>query len=305
LEPEDRNRLKGFLINKFHGDPALFAEARKFLETKTATPCLGVVPHFPAAARLPAEDAVALEKNLASHSGDYRIAVLRLPRIANFDDLDPLRMEPGVVLRFVQTGEPIPADARLVIIPGSKSTMADLAALRREGWDIDLAAHVRRGGYVLGLCGGYQLLGRFIHDPGRLEGQAGTVAGLGHLDAEATLVADKTLTRVTATHVPTGTMMTGYEIHLGKTTGPDCARPFARIGAAPDGAISADGRIAGTYVHGCFASDDFRRAFLAGLGASTSDLRYEQRVEQSLDALAAHLERHLDIDRILALAEPV
>jgi adenosylcobyric acid synthase len=305
LPPADRNRLKGFVINKFNGDMELFSEGQTFLESETGTPCLGVVPHLPEAANLPAEDAVALEEALASHSGDYRISVLRLPRIANFDDLDPLRLEPGVSLRLVLPGEPIPAETHLVIIPGSKSTMADLAALRREGWDIDLAAHVRRGGRVLGLCGGYQMLGRLIHDPEALEGQPGTAPGLGHLDVETTLLSDKTLTRVTATHVPTATPMTGYEIHLGQTAGPDCARPFAMIGDTPDGAIGADGRIMGTYVHGCFGGDDFRRAFLAGLGASTSDLRYEQRIDESLETLAAHLERHLDLDRLLALAETV
>ncbi|MBC8038890.1 MAG: cobyric acid synthase [Rhizobiales bacterium] len=304
LQPEDRSRLKGFIINKFHGDIELFSEGRSFLETETGTPCLGIVPHLSDAANLPAEDAVALEETVTNGSGDWKISVLRLPRIANFDDLDPLRMEPGVTLHFVQPGEPIPGDTRLVIVPGSKSTIADLAALRKEGWGIDLAAHVRRGGHVLGLCGGYQMLGRVIHDPNGLEGVAGTVPGLGHLDVESTLLSDKTLTRVTATHVSTGQAVNGYEIHLGQTAGPDCARPFAMIGNTPDGATSADGRIIGTYVHGCFSGDDFRRAFLASLGAS-SDLRYEQRVEQSLEALAAHLERHLDLDRILSLAEPV
>ncbi len=304
LPPEDRARLKGFIINKFHGDADLFSEGRRFLETKTGTPCLGIVPHLPEASNLPAEDAVALEETVATRSGDCQIAVLRLPRIANFDDLDPIRMESGITLRFVQSGEPIPTDARLVIIPGSKSTMADLAALRSEGWDIDLAAHIRRGGHVLGLCGGYQMLGCLIHDPKGLEGPAGSIAGLGHLNVESTLLPDKTLARVKAIHVPTGRALTGYEIHLGETSGPDCSRPFAMIGDNPDGAISADARITGTYVHGCFAGDDFRAAFLASLGAS-SDLRYEQQIEQSLEALAAHLERHLDLDQILALAEEV
>jgi adenosylcobyric acid synthase len=304
LPPADRNRLKGFIINKFHGDAELFSEGQRFLEAETGTPCLGIVPYLRAAANLPAEDAVILEQIIANCYGDCRISVLRLPRIANFDDLDPLRMEPGVALHFVQPGEPIPADTRLVIIPGSKSTMADLAALRREGWDVDLAAHIRRRGHVLGLCGGYQMLGRMIHDPEGLEGPAGSVSGLAHLDVETTLNSGKTLTCVTATHVPSGQAVRGYEIHLGKTTGPDCARPFAMIGNSPDGAISGDGRIAGTYLHGCFSGDDFRRAFLATLGAP-SDLQYEQQIEQSLEALAAHLERHLDLDRILALAEPV
>ncbi len=304
LPLEDRVRLKGFIINKFHGDAELFREGREFLERQTGTPCLGIVPHLPEAANLPAEDAVALEESTANRSTDYQITVLRLPRIANFDDLDPLRMEPGVTLRFIQPGDVIPGNAHLVIIPGSKSTISDLAVLRHEGWDIDLAAHIRRGGHVLGLCGGYQMLGCLIHDPEGLEGLAGTVAGLGHLDVETTLLPDKTLTRVAATHLPTGQKLSGYEIHLGSTVGPDSSRPFATIGDSPDGAMSKDGRVSGTYIHGCFSGDDFRAAFLASLGVS-SDLRYEHRIEESLEALASHLERHLDLGRILAMATPV
>ena len=305
LPSEDRNRLKGFLINKFHGDVDLFSEGRTFLETRTGTPCLGIIPHFAPARNLPAEDAVALEETLASDSGDCRIAVLRLPRIANFDDLDPLRLESSVTVTFVNPGEVIPADTRLVIIPGSKSTMADLAALRREGWDIDLSAHVRRGGLVLGLCGGYQMLGRMVHDPAGLEGTAGSVPGLGLLDVETTLAPDKTLTRVSGTHVPTGTDLSGYEIHLGQTAGRDCQRPFAMIGGKPDGALSPGGQVMGTYLHGCFASDSFRSAFLGSLGAKASSLRFDELVERTLDGLAAHLETHLDLDRIWSLAEPV
>ncbi len=305
LPPEDRVRLKAFLINKFHGDPDLFSEGRSFLEQRTGTPCLGVVPHFADARALPAEDAVALEETLASSSNGTRISVLRLPRIANFDDLDPLRLEPGVTLTFVHPGEPIPADSRLVIIPGSKSTVSDLAALRREGWDIDLMAHVRRGGLVLGLCGGYQILGRKISDPQGLEGDAASVDGLGLLDAETTLLPDKTLTRATGTHVPTGASVDGYEIHLGQTAGPDCGRPFALLGGRPDGAISPSGQVMGTYLHGCFGSDEFRTKFLKSLGVQASDLRFEQTVEQTLDALAAHLEAHLDLDLLLSLAGEV
>jgi adenosylcobyric acid synthase len=301
LEPSDRTRLKGFLINKFHGDPTLFDTGKDYLEAHTGLPCLGVVPHFPQAMNLPAEDAVALEEQLVTHEHGRKIMVLQLPRIANFDDLDPLRLEPGVTVTFLNAPEPVPADAALVIIPGSKSTMADLAALRHAGWDIDLAAHVRRGGAVLGLCGGYQMLGRQIHDPQGLEGSAGTVTGLGLIDVETTLAADKTLTLVTGTHLASGAPISGYEIHLGQTTGADCARPFATLAGRSDGATSRDGRIAGTYLHGCFASDEFRRRFLAGLGVTTSDLAYEQKVEATLDELARHLEQHLDLNRLLSL----
>ena len=303
LPESDRNRLKAFLINKFHGDPELFSEGRTFLETRTGTPCVGIVPHFDAARRLPAEDAVALEDTLTNTENGVRISVLRLPRIANFDDLDPLRLEPGVTLTFVHPGEAIPGDIRLVIIPGSKSTASDLAALRKEGWDIDLLAHVRRGGLVLGLCGGYQMLGHLVSDPQGLEGTPGSTPGLGLLDVETTLLADKTLTRVSGTHGPSGAALDGYEIHLGKTTGADCARPFAVLEGRPDGAISASGQVMGSYLHGCFGSDAFRAKFLTSLGIQASELRFEETVERTLDALAAHLEANLDLDLILSLAK--
>lgn len=303
LPPDDRARLKAFIINKFHGDPQLFSEGRNFLERSTGTPCLGIIPHLAAARRLPAEDAAALEEMIASHSQGTRISVLRLPRIANFDDLDPLRQEPGVRLSFVQPGEPIPADSRLVIIPGSKSTIADLAALRKEGWDIDLMAHVRRGGLVLGLCGGYQMLGGIIHDPQGLEGSPGSAAGLGLLDVATTLLPDKTLREAVGTHVPTGAAISGYEIHLGHSEGPDCARPFASLGGRSDGAISATGQVMGSYLHGCFASDDFRARFLKSLGIQATSWRFEAVIDQTLDELARHLESHLDLDHLLKLAK--
>ncbi len=304
LDGDDRQRLKGFIINKFHGDAKLFEAGKAYLEATTRRPCLGIIPHFPAARNLPAEDAVALEDMLASHSTNYKIYVLRLPRIANFDDLDPLRLEPGVSVSFLELGQPLPGDAGLVIIPGSKSTMADLASLRASGWDIDLKAHVRRGGRLLGLCGGYQMLGQKIHDPQGLEGSAGSVDGLGLLDVETTLLPDKTLTRVNATHLASGENIAGYEIHLGSSHGPDCARPFARIAGVADGATSPAGLVTGTYIHGCFAGDSFRRAFLKSLGVEASSLAFNSLIEKTLDDLAAHLEQHLDLDQLLDLAGP-
>lgn len=300
LEVEDRSRIKAFLINKFHGDPTLFDEALKPITQRTGWQSLGVIPHFPNAHRLPAEDAVALEDQLTSQAGSTRICVLRLPRIANFDDIDPLRLEPGVTVQFLQAGEPVPGDCKLVIIPGSKSTMADLANLRSNGWDIDIAAHVRRGGHVLGLCGGYQMLGRMIHDPDGLEGPATSVQGLNLLDVETTLTPDKTVTPTTATHTATAEKITAYEIHLGKTTGPDCATPFAQTQRRPDGAVK--GKVMGTYLHGCFAADGFRKVFLASLGATGSDLAYEVMIENTLDELAAHLEKHVDVEALMELA---
>lgn len=305
LDEGERARVKGFLINKFHGDIALFDEGRTAIEQRTGWPCLGVVPYFSKANDLPAEDAVALEQ--ASHigNGPFSVCVLRLPRIANFDDMDPLRLEPGVTLRFVQPGEALPADCTLAIIPGSKSTLSDLAALRAIGWDVDLAAHVRRGGHVLGICGGYQMLGRMIHDPEGLEGAPASAPGLGLLDVETTLLPDKRVTPTSATHTASGSVISAYEIHLGETTGPDTARAFATTDDGDDGASNATGRVQGTYLHGCFAADGFRHAYLAALDAPGATLAYDAHVEQTLDELADHLERHVDIARLLALAGPV
>ena len=302
IDASDKARLKGFIINKFHGDIKLFENGKAYLEETTKLPCLGIIPHFENARNLPAEDAVALEDTLASHSGNYKIVVLRLPRIANFDDLDPLRLEPGLSVAFLGLGEAIPGDTNLVIIPGSKSTMADLASLRSAGWDIDLKAHIRRNGRVLGLCGGYQMLGQKIHDPEGLEGSASSVEGLGLLNIETTLLPVKTLTPVKATHVASGEQIEGYEIHLGSSQGADCARPFARIGNHDDGATSADGLVSGTYIHGCFASDSFRSNYLKTLGAKSSGLAFETLIEKTLDELAAHMEQHLDLDQVLELA---
>ena len=303
LELEDRARLKGFIINKFHGDVKLFENGKTYLRESTKLPCLGVIPHFAAAKNLPAEDAVTLEDMLVTDSKGYKICVLKLPRIANFDDLDPLRLEPGVSVRFLDLGQSIPGDTDLVIIPGSKSTMADLAAARATGWDIDLQAHVRRGGCVLGLCGGYQMLGHTIHDPEGLEGSAGSMKGLGLLDIETTMTADKQLRAVTGRETVTGAKISGYEMHLGVSTGPATARPMIHFdGGATDGAISSDGRISGCHVHGLFNEAAFRTAFLAALGAQSSGESYSQRVEDSLDEIAATLARTLNIDALGAIA---
>ena len=305
IDKADADRIKGFLINNFRGDPSLFAAGMKTIEDETGRPGLGIIPHFPAANRLPSEDAVALETAGTSGSGKIKVAVPRLARIANFDDLDPLKLEPDVTLEIVQPGQVISSDTDLVIIPGSKATIADLAYMREQSWDIDIIAHARRGGHVLGLCGGYQMLGRKIHDPEGLEGPPGSADGLGLLDVETTLTDDKTLTNITARHSATQTEVTGYEIHLGRTEGPDCTRPFSMIGSQPDGAVSASGKVAGTYIHGGFTADQFRSAFLATLGAASSGLEFDAEVDSTLDQLANHLHTNIDIDRILSLCEPV
>ena len=299
LSESDAATVQGFLINKFRGDTGLFEDGYRLIEARTGWPGCGVLPWFDDAWRLPAEDVLDLAPGRGT---GLHIVCLALPRISNFDDLDPLAQEPGVTLTLLGPGRALPGDAALVILPGSKSTRADLADLRATGWDIDLAAHHRRGGAILGLCGGYQMLGHAIADPDGIEGPAGQTEGLGLLDVTTTMTAEKRLTRITARHVATETPVTGYEIHKGVTTGADCARPFAEIDGRAEGAVSPDGRVAGSYLHGLFASDRFRAAFLAGLGAAPSELAYEATVEATLDALAAHLEAHLDLDRLFALA---
>jgi adenosylcobyric acid synthase len=301
LEGDDRARIRGFIVNKFRGDVKLFDQGLKAVTRLTGWPSLGVVPWLPQAAWLPAEDAMDLDRESESSSSSRVIAVLTLARIANFDDLDPLSMEPGVRLVFVRRGEPIPADADVVILPGSKSTIGDLAYLRAQGWDIDVKAHVRRGGHVLGLCGGYQMLGNSIADPDGVDGSPGTVDGLGLLDITTTMGGDKSTTLVRGIHCASGAVIEGYEIHLGRSDGADCARPVITLDGRADGASSRDGRIQGTYVHGLFAGDAFRKAWLANLGI-TSTLAYETRIETALDALADHLEAHLDIDQLVRVA---
>jgi adenosylcobyric acid synthase len=300
LEPDERARIRGFIINKFRGDPRLFDQGLAAVTRLTGWPSLGVVPWLPRAAWLPAEDAVDLDRVHASMASRV-IAVPVLARIANFDDLDPLGMEPGVRLVFVRPGEAIPGNADVVILPGSKSTIGDLAFLRAQGWDIDIKAHVRRGGHVLGLCGGYQMLGQTIADPDGIEGPAGTVEGLGLLDVATVMSADKSTRLVQGVHSATGTPVEGYEIHLGRSEGRDCTRPVVTIDGRPDGAATADGRVQGTYVHGLFTGDAFRKAWLANLGIA-STLAYEAQIETALDELADHLEAHLDIEAILGIA---
>ena len=232
------------------------------------------------------------------------IAVPRLPRIANFDDIDPLAAEPGVDLRMIMPGEPLPGDADLVLMVGSKATIADLAAFRDEGWDIDLAAHIRRGGHVLGLCGGYQMLGQSIADPHGIEGPASSVEGLGHLAVDTVMAPIKHLSLKTGKHPASGTSLSGYEIHIGETNGPDCARAWLQFEGHPEGAASPSGKVQGCYMHGLFASDAFRSAYLAQFG-SASSLDFETGVDETLDALAAHVERYFDIDLMLSLAKEV
>ncbi len=299
LAPADSARVRGFLINKFRGQPELFQDGYAEIERRTGWPGFGVLPWFAEAVRLPAEDALDLRDG--GGRGGFHVAVPVFSRIANFDDLDPLRTEPEVRLTLVRPGSALPGDADLVILPGTKSTIADLRFFRAQGWDVDLTAHLRRGGAVLGICGGYQMLGKAIDDPEGLEGAERSVGGLALLDVETVMSPAKTLGRTAAVHVASGAPVEGYEIHLGQTDGPDRQRPLFEVDGHPEGAISAGGRVMGTYLHGCFASDTFRAAFLRGFGRRSGGLSFGDGVDRTLEALAGHIEAHLDVDAMLKL----
>ena len=311
LPEQERDRLKGYLINKYRGDRTLFDDGLVEITTRTAMPSLGVIPYCDIAHTLPAEDTLGLvqTQRVSSTSSPIRIAVPQLSRIANFDDLDPLRLEPDVCLMIIPAGQSLPGDCTLVILPGSKSTISDLVFLREQGWDIDLLAHYRRGGFILGLCGGFQMLGKRISDLEGLEGPAGIIDGLGLLDVETVLTHPKTIKAVCGWHVASGAPFYGYEIHLGQTTGTDLSRPFVKMTTHdhqthPDGAMSQDRRVSGCYVHGLFASDSFRQTFLSTLMTRPdSGLRFEETVDSTLDALADHLAAHLDVARIMDIAK--
>jgi adenosylcobyric acid synthase len=303
VAPEDAALIGGFIVNKFRGDAALFTDGMSRIAELTGWQALGLVPFFPDARLLPAEDALALDADRpAKTNARVRIAVPILPHIANFDDFDPLDAEPAVELIRVRPGSALPGDVDLILLPGSKATISDLEALRAAGFHIDIAAHRRRGGMVLGLCGGYQMLGRTVGDPDGIEGPPATVDGLGLLDVATILSNDKRLEPVSGT-TSDGVSFSGYEMHMGVTEGQDCARPFARLAdGSLEGAISADGSVVGTYVHGLFADDRQRAAWLQRFGAGASNVAYEKLIEQTLDALAEHLTAHIDLGRLLKLA---
>ncbi len=345
LDPPDAALIEGFLVNKFRGDPALFQPGMDLIAERTGWAALGLIRYFREAGRLPAEDAVALDRRNTVVGGATVVAVPRLRHIANFDDLDPLLAEPSLRVVMVGPGQALPGDAALVILPGSKATLSDLEDFRRNGWDIDLRAHVRRGGRVLGLCGGYQMLGRLVSDPDGIEGPPGSSPGLGLLEVETVLTGEKKLTEVRGVSgslqpscspqpscslqpswpglsgqplaaraggagqdkpghdAMAGVPFHGYEMHVGRTDGPDCSRPFLRFDdGRTDGAMSADGRIRATYVHGLFADDAQRAALLTWFGASAGAFSYEADIERVLDAVADHLARDIDLDCLLSLA---
>jgi len=302
LDPDDAAMIRGFIVNKFRGDPALFDKGSRAIERFTGWRGFGVVPWLEAVSRLPSEDAVILERGIGADGGRLLVACPILPRIANFDDLDPLRAEPNVEVAMIPPGMPIPVEADLIVLPGSKATIADMAFVREQGWDIDILAHHRRGRCVLGICGGYQMLGRRIADPLGMEGERREIEGLGLLDVETRLSAEKALRHVTGRAL--GAALDGYEMHMGETTGAGTASPFAILDhGGTDGAVSDDGRVIGTYCHGLLAKGPLRGAVLARIAGSGGAFDHGQVVDAALDDLADALEAHLDLDALLATAQ--
>ncbi len=303
IDKNDAKLIVGSVINKFQGDKSLFENGIKTIEKLTNRSVFGVIPYFNMAHKLPAEDILALKQKMTKQTGRFHIAVPKLSRISNFDDFDPLIAEEGVFVDIVEAGEPISQEADLIIIPGSKATIADMKFIREQGWDIDILAHVRAGKSVLGICGGYQILGKEISDPRGIEGEAQNIKGLGLLDIKTTMSKSKQLENTSGIDVISGEKITGYHMHMGVSEGEDCQRPFALVGDKNEGAISADGKIMGTYLHGLFASDEFRQNFLKRLGATINQpLNYEAEIEQVLNDLAVHLEANLDLDILLEQA---
>lgn len=302
LPDDDRDMIKAYLINKFRGDVTLFEDGIKAIENFTNWPCLGVVPWLKAVGKLPPEDSVALDHLIQSNSGQLKIAIPKLPRIANFDDFDPLVVEDNVNIKYIQSGERLPVDTDIVILPGSKSTIADLDYLKREGWQQSLQEHLDRGGQIIGVCGGYQMLGRKIYDPEHIESELDEIDGFGLLDIETEMAPQKIIENVIAETNIFNARVNGYEIHIGRTSGVDCERPFSVVNGNKDGAISRDGKVMGTYLHGLFTSDAFRGKLLTSHGIASSETNYEQLVDDALNELANELEKLVDFDQLLDIA---
>lgn len=293
LADSERARIRGLVVNRFRGDVGLLQPGLDWLERETGKPVLGVIPYLHGLF-LDAEDALEHHGERAGET-KLRVVAPALPRISNANDLDPLRLHPEIDFRWIGPGQ-MPSAADLVVLPGSKSVAADLAWLRGQGWEPYLQRHLRYGGKLVGLCGGYQMLGRRLHDPAGLEGTAGSADGLGFLDCETTLAAEKQLRTVSGVLALGDAPMTGYEIHMGVTAGPALDRPAVRLDdGRRDGALSGDGQVLGTYCHGLFDRPAALAALLAWAGAAgmaAVDLaaRREADIDRLADAVAAAID---------------
>jgi adenosylcobyric acid synthase len=318
LTPTERRLLAGFIINKFRGDPELFTEGVQIIEGRTRRPVLGVLPYLPDLA-LPEEDSVALARKAcaagSSGEGCLQVAVVRLPHISNYTDFDPLEQEPGVSLRYLDHRDDL-SGVDLLILPGTKNTIGDLLYLKETSLFRQIQDHAARRGPVAGICGGFQILGLEVRDPLGVEGPPRSEAGLGLLPVVTTMAGEKTTTQVRA-RTPDGVELQAYEIHMGVTEPRGPGAPAfeitdrnGRAVTVADGWVSPDGRIWGTYLHGLFDNDDYRRHFLRQLarapdggGAPEAALSFHAFTEAQLDRLADLMRRHLDIPKIRTLIE--
>ncbi|MDD3650235.1 cobyric acid synthase [Immundisolibacter sp.] len=301
LSASEQARVKGFVINRFRGDIALLQPGLDWLTAHTGKPVLGVLPYLHGL-DLPAEDALP-QPTEAKAGARLSVVVPALPRISNHTDLNPLRAHPKVDLRFIGPGQAPPA-ADLVVLPGSKAVAADLAFLRAEGWEPAIRRHLRYGGKLIGICGGLQMLGRTIHDPHGIEGVPGSTPGLGLLELETTLQADKCLRQTRGRLAFADAPVTGYEIHAGVSTGPALARPALWLDHGPDGALAEDGQILATYLHGLFDEPAAQRALLAWAGLDTdTTIAADTLAEAAIERLADAVETHLDTAALRALLE--
>jgi adenosylcobyric acid synthase len=299
LSPSEQQRVVGFVINRFRGDIGLLEPGLDWLEERTGKPVLGVLPYLHGLL-LDAEDAIATVAIGDKRNAKLKVVAPAYPRTSNHNDLDPLRLHPEVDFRWIGPGETPPA-ADLIVLPGSKAVRADLDWLRSQGWDKAIAKHLRYGGKVIGLCGGYQMLGRAVHDPQGLEGAPGSTPGLGWLEVETTLEAEKQLRNVTGhLALPSQPAMTGYEIHLGVTAGPGSTRPAVNLADnRPDGAISDDDQVLGTYCHGVFDHPAALDALLRWAGIEPEQqVDFAARRAADLDRLADAVEAALDWEKL-------
>jgi adenosylcobyric acid synthase len=300
LSPSEQQRVRGFIINRFRGDLSLLQPGIDWLEKYTGKPVLGVMPYLHDM-HIEAEDAVKVQQAIpVKHA--LRVVVPVLPHVSNHTDFDALRLSRDVDFRFVSVADPgLPAD--LIILPGSKSVRNDLDTLKEHGWPEYIQRHLRYGGRLLGVCGGFQMLGTEIHDPAGIEGEPGSCRGLGWLDMQTTLSGSKRLRQVDGELIGTAVSVCGYEIHMGESSGPALQYPVIREGDRYDGGRSADGRILGTYLHGLFDSDEAREQLLAwaGLRSLSAPIDYRQQREGAIDRLADAVEQNIDMGKLKAI----
>jgi adenosylcobyric acid synthase len=301
LEKSERSLVKGFIINRFRGDRSLLDPGIHWLTRETGVATLGVLPYLKSL-HIESEDSVDSRSWADAGIDRLKVIVPRIPRISNHTDLDALRLHPGVDVSYVENGRSIPA-CDLIVLPGSKNTISDLQWLVNNNWSGSIARHLRYGGKLLGICGGYQMIGKMIHDPAGIEGDPGSRPGLSLMDFETTLEPVKQLSRVTGTLFASDIPVQGYEIHMGITTGSDLYRPAVKLDGRNDGVVSADNQIMGTYLHGIFDNDAARSAILEWAGLKNGiEFNYDKFRDSEIDRVAAMLESEFNIEQLLEIA---